>query len=144
MKKTRKHLTSIFWSIPVSGAVLALLFESDSIVPGAMAGSVDAEYVSQSIMVLVTLAAIPGALRLFKTPKVMVDLKTCKELALQKWGTTRLCMIGVPFVLNVLMYYLFMRASFGYLAIILLICLIFVYPTKDRCAVELQNDTDKE
>lgn len=144
MKNTRKRLASIFWAIPVAGLAIALLFESETIMPGWMAGAADAKYIALSLMVLVTLGAIPSALRLFKTAKVGTELTARKEAALLKWGTVRLGMLGVPFVVDTFLYYMFMRPAFGYLAIILLICLIFVYPSEDRCASEVENLTDDE
>lgn len=144
MKNTRKRLVSIFWTIPVAGLVIALLFESEMVMPGWMAGAADAEYIALSLMVLVTLAAIPSALRLFKTAKVGTELTARKEAALLKWGTVRLGMLGVPFVVDTILYYMFMKPAFGYLAIILLICLIFVYPSEDRCASEVENLIDGE
>lgn len=144
MKNTRKRLASIFWAIPVAGLAIALLFESETIMPGWMAGAAAAEYIALSLMVLVTLGAIPSALRLFKTAKVGTELTARKEAALLKWGTVRLGMLGVPFVVDTFLYYMFMRPAFGYLAIILLICLIFVYPSEDRCASEVENLTDDE
>jgi hypothetical protein len=37
---------------------------------------------------------------------------------------------------NTLLYYVFMNTSFGYLAIIILLCMPFVYPSKDKCMAE--------
>ena len=37
---------------------------------------------------------------------------------------------------NTLLYYLFVKAAFGYLAIILLLCLLLVVPTRKRCEGE--------
>lgn len=144
MKNTRKRLASIFWAIPVAGLAIALLFESETVMPGWMAGAADAEYIALSLMVLVTLGAIPSALRLFKTANVGTELTARKEAALLKWGTVRLGMLGAPFVVDTILYYMFMKPAFSYLAIILLICLIFVYPSEDRCASEVENLTDGE
>lgn len=144
MKKTRKRLASVFWAIPAAGLAIALLFESEMIVPGGMAGAADIEFILQSAMVLATLGAIPAALRLFTTRKVKAELTGQKETALEKWGIARLCMLGIPFVANTLMYYVFMKPAFGYLAIILLICLIFVYPAEDRCDSEVRKQNGDE
>lgn len=144
MKKTRKRLASIFWAIPAAGLAIALLFESEMIVPGGMAGAADIEFILLSAMVLATLGAIPAALRLFTTRKVKAELTGQKETALRKWGTARLCMLGIPLIANTLMYYVFMKPAFGYLAIILLICLSFVYPAEDRCNSEVEKQNGDE
>ena len=41
--------------------------------------------------------------------------------------------------LNTVLYYLFMNTTFGYMAIILAICLPFVYPSEARCEAETES-----
>ena len=56
----------------------------------------------------------------------------------ERWGIVRLCLLNVPMVINLVCYYLFVGAGFGYLAIILFLSLFFVYPSLSRC----YNETD--
>ena len=53
-------------------------------------------------------------------------------LALRRWGALRILMITVPLLLNTIGYYLFMNTTFGYMALILLICLPFVYTSPKK------------
>ena len=79
-------------------------------------------------MELITIVFIPVALRLFKTKDVEKRLEEGNIKAFRKWGLVRILMITVPLVLNTLLYYSFMNTTFGYMALILLICLPFIYP----------------
>ena len=65
---------------------------------------------------------------------------TKKEPALLKWGMLRLLILEVPMVSNTYLYYMYMNATFGYLAIILLLCLPFVFPTQSRCIAETTEE----
>lgn len=105
---------------------------------GLLATDVQFDFLMLTIMELVTLAFVVLALRLFKIKKVEDLLKNEQEKALLSWGRVRLAILYVPLVVNVLFYYLTMLASFGYLAIIILICLPFVYPSKQRCISEIE------
>jgi hypothetical protein len=92
-------------------------------------------------MILLTLAAIPLGLRLFKFRKVADDLRQRGELALLKWGVLRLSMIGDLLVINTLLYYIFgFEPAFGYLAVICLLSMPFIVPTMSRCEAEVTVD----
>ena len=51
-------------------------------------------------------------------------------------GMTRLIILEAPMVINTLLYYIYMNTTFGYLGIILLLCLPFVFPSLSRCEDE--------
>ena len=48
----------------------------------------------------------------------------------------------VGMVVSTILYYLFLNVSFGYLAIILLISMVFVYPSLERCVSETTPKKD--
>jgi hypothetical protein len=50
----------------------------------------------------------------------------------------RLLMLLVPLWADTLLYYLYMNTTFGYLGIILALCLPFVYPSMNRCETETE------
>ena len=139
MKKTRNILMSLFWGSIVLAVLLAVLFET-----GLMPKAVWQDYASQEVMTrmimeLVTLAMIPLSLYLFKFGHVHADLLKRKEKALNLWGVLRLLMLLVPMIMNTLLYYMFMQTTYGYMAIILLICLPFVYPSLGRCKADTEE-----
>ena len=71
---------------------------------------------------------IPIALRLFKTKDVDRRLDEGDIKTFKTWSIVRILMITVPLLMNTLLYYIFMNTAFGYMALILLICLPFIYP----------------
>lgn len=116
--------------------LMVALFETDVLPCGLLEGQ--AEFLTAVTMELVTIMAIPVALKMFRLKFIATRLTTPR--ALMRWGLLRLLLLGVPMVVNALSYYLFMSAAFGYLGIILLLCMVFVTPTKARCYSEIVYD----
>ena len=112
--------------------VIAALYELDILPSGMMTGRPQDEFLSTISMELITIVFIPVALRLFKTKDVEKRLEEGDIKAFRKWGLVRILMITVPLVLNTLLYYSFMNTTFGYMALILLICLPFIYPASRK------------
>ena len=108
--------------------VLAAFYELDMLPSGMLAGRAQDEFLCTISMELLTIVLIPVGLRLFKTKDVERRLDEGDIKAFRKWGVVRILMITVPLVLNTLLYYNFMNTTFGYMALILLICLPFIYP----------------
>ena len=112
--------------------VIAALYELDMLPSGMLAGRPQDEFLSTISMELITIVFIPVALRLFKTKDVEKRVEEGNIKAFRKWGLVRILMITVPLVLNTLLYYSFMNTTFGYMALILLICLPFIYPASRK------------
>lgn len=119
--------------------VLVVLFETDVLPSGLMATEKQTEFLLTTLMELLTLASVYMALRLFKFEKVHQELVTRKADGLRRWGLIRLAILLLPMPLNTVLYYLFMNTTFGYMAIILAICLPFVYPSEARCEAETES-----
>lgn len=99
-----------------------------------------AEFYLLYTMELATICLIPLALRLFHFKWVKRQLRDKQEQALAKWGIYRMDMLVIPMFICTVLYYVYMNATFGYLAMILCLCLVFVVPTKARCLAELDAD----
>lgn len=139
MKNIQQRLLYIFWTPVALAALIAVLAETGIIDSGQLATYGQAEFYTACAMQLITIAAIPTALRLFKIKPIAMRLKAGHPAAtLLRWGTARLLMLNIPMLANLVCYYLFMAAGFGYLAIILCLSLFFVYPSLSRC----YNETD--
>lgn len=137
MEKTRYTLLAQFVGIVTAVVVIVLFFETGILEEGILVDSNShVEFAFTAVMELLTIAMIPLALKLFKFKRVEAQLQTEHEVALCKWGVLRLAMLELPLMLNTLLYYLFLNTSFGYMAIILLLCLAFVFPTKAKCEAE--------
>ena len=119
--------------------VLVVLFETDVLPSGLMATEKQTEFLLTTLMELLTLASVYMALRLFKFDKVHQELVTLKADGLRRWGLIRLAILLLPMPLNTVLYYLFMNTTFGYMAIILAMCLQFVYPSEARCEAETES-----
>ena len=140
MKKVKNTLTVLLWTVLALALIVVVLFETDVLMFGYYAGSGEqAEFLLTTMMELLTLAVIPLALKLFKFPRVHADLVSRKAEALRKWGLLRLLMLMVPLLVNTLLYYAYANVAFGYMAIILVIVLPFVYPSMERCQSETEE-----
>ena len=128
MNKTISLLRTVLIANVGVAVVIAALYELDILPSGILAGRPQDEFLSTISMELITIVFIPVALRLFKTKDVEKRLEEGNIKAFRKWGLVRILMITVPLVLNTLLYYSFMNTTFGYMALILLICLPFIYP----------------
>ena len=61
-----------------------------------------------------------------------------------KWGTLRLMILGNLLVINTFFYYAFgFEASYGYLAIVVLLSMVFIFPTMNRCIAETSEVTEE-
>ena len=136
MKKISKQLTFVCVLLVAIALVIVVLYELDVLESGALADSKQTEFVALTVMELTSLAAAFIGLRLFKFHKIHDELVCLKEPAMLKWGLLRLLILEVPLVVNTYLYYMYMNPTFGYLAIILLLCLPFVMPTESRCLSE--------
>jgi len=138
MKKTKRSLLLIFSVFLLLSVVIVILFETDTLLPGTLAADKQSEFILATILELLTLGAIFMGLRLFKFKTVHEDLTTRKAPALMRWGSVRLLLLELPMLCNTLLYYIYMNTTFGYMAIILALCLPFVYPSEGRCKAETE------
>lgn len=138
METIQKKLQLIFWIPIVLSAIIIVSGELDIIPNGNLANDKQVEFVIMSMMEILTIIAIPVALKLFKFKAIANKLASDTLLHFERWGIVRLCLLNVPMVINLVCYYLFVGAGFGYLSIILFLSLFFVYPSLSRC----YNETD--
>ena len=140
MDNVVKTLKFCFFAPIVFALLLVVLYETEIILPGSMKIGTQGWFVILTIMELVTIALIPSALYLFKMKKVKESLVATPVPSLKKYGVIRLLMLGFPLVANTDLYYMSMNPAFGYMAIILLLALPFVYPSKARCEEEVRSE----
>ena len=140
MKKVSQQLIAFYTAQIVLALVIVVLFELDILPTGIMADDKQTDFLLTATMEIVSLGAVFLGVRLFKFEVVSKSLVESKEKAMWKWGMTRLLILEAPMVINTLLYYIFMNTTFGYLAIILLLCLPFVYPSLNRCLAETTTE----
>lgn len=137
MKRIQTILTLEFWLPVALSLIIVVLYETEWLADGVWATDKSLEFVIATVMELLTICLIPLALRLFKFKHIHRQLHQAAEdvrwSSLLRYGSLRLNMLCLPLLVNTLLYYLFMNVAFGYMAIILLLCLFFVYPSIARC-----------
>ena len=138
MKKISKQLTFVYILLAAIALAIVALYELDVLESGVQADSKQTEFVALTVIELTSLAAAFIGLRLFKFRMIHNELVTNSEPAMLKWGLLRLLILEVPMVVNTYLYYIYMNTTFGYLGIILVLCLPFVYPSLSRCEAETE------
>ena len=138
MKETKKQLMCVFVAGIVWPLMIVCIYETEVVVPGLLATDKQSEFLLTFLMELMTLGCAFLARRLFKFEKIHQELITGKAVALRKWGVIRLVMLLFPLWADTLLYYIYMNTTFGYLGIILALCLPFVYPSMSRCEAETE------
>ena len=146
MKKTRNLLMTIFSGASLLATLLYILGEFLNVDMGIFAETTrEQRFICSTVMILLTIALLPLSLRLFKFKRISNDLQQRKAPALAKWGTLRLCVMGALLVVNTFLYYAFeMEPSYGYLAVVTLLCMPFVIPTMSRCEEEVKTPEIQE
>lgn len=146
MKKTRNLLMTIFSGALLLATLLYILGEFLNVDMGIFAETTrEQRFICSTVMILLTIALLPLSLRLFKFKRISNDLQERKAPALAKWGTLRLCVMGALLVVNTFLYYAFeMEPSYGYLAVVTLLCMPFVIPTMSRCEEEVKTPEIQE
>ena len=127
----------LFLASLVLEAIIIAMYETEMVLEGYYAGYVTAEFLCATIMEILTICLIPLALRLFKFGAVRNDIQQNGIRGHYRWALTRMLMLILPLLVNTMLYYLFIKVEFAYMAIILFISLAFIIPTKARCESEL-------
>ena len=140
MKKVSKQLTAFYIAQIVIALVIIVLFETDMLPVGIKADDKQSDFVLTALMEIISLGAAFLGLRLFKFKLIHNDLVSRKAPAMWKWGMTRLLILEAPMVINTLLYYIYMNTTFGYMGIMLLLCLPFVFPSLNRCLAETSEE----
>lgn len=122
-------IKTIYWMSIAVSVLMVITFEAGILEPGCGAGDVETQFIVVSLLELATVCAVPLAIRLFRFRRVRDEIKAGHYL---RWALARLFMLAAPLVANTLLYYIYMNVAFGYMAIILLISMVFIYPSGSR------------
>lgn len=104
----------IYFGTIAVGGIIALTFEGGAVAKGTLETAAAADYYSRIVLEVASLALIYGALKGLKLSPVL-----------------RIAMLGLPFIVSITAYYLFLQATYAYIALILLVCMVFVFPRKN-------------
>ena len=139
LKQVQRILMTNFLVMLAIILLMVVLYETELLVPSSLADDVPLVYVVMVVMELFSIVSIPMALKLFSFKAIRRRLVEDKGTALLRWGMARMNMLCLPMLVNTFMYYQTMSPAFGYMAIILLLCLFFVYPSIGRCYEETEE-----
>ena len=96
------------------------------------------DFIFLTAMELITLCVIPFALRLFKFKWVKKLIKKQGTKGLLDLKASQILMLSSPMILNAIMYFLTRQVAHFYLAVILFLCMFFIYPSQERLNNELE------
>ena len=133
IQKQRRVLQYFVWTSIVVALVLVILFETATLPSGMLVGDNNREFVALTTAELLSLALIPFAVGLFRIPFIRKRVQKGDDTIFLKWAFLRLTLLAVLMLANTICYYLFANVAFGYLAIIACLCLLVVFPTRERC-----------
>lgn len=140
IKQVQRILMVNFFFVLFVCLLLVALYEAEILTPLEMGSDETLVFGILTLMELLTIVVIPLSLKLFSLKAIHRRLVAHKGDALLPWGTARLNMLCLPMLVNTFMYYQTMSPAFGYMAIILFLCLFFVYPSIGRCVAETEDE----
>lgn len=143
MEKVSSILKKLFYGILAVALLIVIVFETGLLTPGSLGGDKAAEFPILTAMELLTVCLIPFSLYLFRVKSVRQNLLAAPAQSMLTWGFVRMAMLAFLLVVNVVCYYLYMNASFGYMAIIAAISMLFIYPSIGRCKEETSSNDDE-
>jgi len=143
MEKVSSILKKLFYGILAVALLIVVVFETGLLTPGSLGGDKAAEFPILTAMELLTVCLIPFSLYLFRVKSVRQNLLAAPAQSMLTWGFVRMAMLVFLLVVNVVCYYLYMNASFGYMAIIAAISMLFIYPSIGRCKEETSSNDDE-
>ena len=125
-----KTIKIIFWAVLALMLASVILFETNEQLTGFLGVTEADEFKLLSVMEMLTLMSIFLMLRLFKFERIARQIEESPQRALPLWTSVRVAVMLVMIAANGLLYYGTMNTTFGYLAIIMMVSLPFVYPQK--------------
>lgn len=129
MDITIKTLRAVFWTPLIAAALIVVLYESGALPAGVLAAD-ESEYNMVTIAELLTVVLLPSAAFLHSSKAALRDMMRRGRRVAVRWWLLRLVMAAVPLVANTGLYYLYMRPSFGYMAMMSAVIMAFIYPKK--------------
>ena len=143
MKETQRKLLIAFYAPIILAVAIIILYETECLLPGDLQDP-NVNFIAGTVMVLLTMGAIPLALYMFWIPKIHQRLTGDAQKAprqLLVFGLLRILMLAAPMVVNIWFYYFFgFSTSYFYMAVILFLSMFFIYPSMGRCIAETAQE----
>jgi hypothetical protein len=140
IKETVKKLNLFSFVFLVLFIGSCILFNYDILPTGIWAGNANADYLSETVVVLLSLLVVPFSLRLF-------DLKLAKtdgmdvEKAIKSyfvWAMVRIALLYMTTLLNVAVYFLTQETKMFFCALMVFAITLYCNPGEKRMRRELK------
>lgn len=141
--QAQRRLLALFWSLAALTGIVCLVYETEWVTYAPVGEDPRLTFVAQLATQLTTIVCLPVALSMFRWKPMARRLRS-RPGALCGLGSLRIALIDVPMLANTLFYEQTQLASFGYLAIISMLCLFFIYPSLERCRAETGESINGE
>lgn len=138
--KDIRRLQTLLFAMVLVAVLIIIVFETGLLPSPLITGKGNLEMIIGTIMVFITLLSIPLALGIVKAKAAEKPTAIAKESGFFRTSVVRILMLGIPLVLNTAFYFIFMKASFAYMGIILLLAYFFVLPTQGRYQSHMNKD----
>lgn len=133
---------AVLWLLAVAECVL---YETDLLPQGSLAGDVQAGYILQSAGILLTICLIPLSLRMFSLSltRYVRGLSLPEALvSYRRWCEIRLAMLTAPLLFNLTAYYATLDLTSLLCVGMLLVASLFCVPGRKRMMQELDLEAD--
>ena len=140
-KQTLNLLRAVYCVILLQAALLVIIFETGLLPVGTQAYDSQVNYMVEMTGLILTIVCIPLALKMMHFSRIK-ELLHQQPRKYQLLSITRLALLGVPLLFDVLAYYLLgFDATLGYLALMIVVAFLFIWPSKDKMEYECGNNT---
>lgn len=139
IRKIKNILQTEFIFFISATIIIIALYETNTMPSGALTCNNTYEFTILTVMELSTLALTPLSLKLMKIKKIRKSVSSNPRNQMY-WSMLRISLIGTPMTVNTLLYYSYMNVAFGYMAIIGLLCMSFIYPSMEICKNESMEE----
>jgi hypothetical protein len=122
--------------------VLGIVFcyETNLLEPGMFADNARLNYEVELICLAQTIVCLPLALKIFHFKGIKAKIRD-NEQAYRWWSLLRLALLWLPLITNTTFYYTQGEVpSLGYLALMLIVGYLFVWPSHGKMLYECQMD----
>ena len=140
--KTEQHMNPILrlqaeYILAITMAIaIAVVYETGLVDEGQLAGIQPLTYWLDILGVVLVLVLVPMALKLMSFNNVKRRIHDSID-SYVRWSEVRLAMLTVPLLVNISQYYVLgTDVTCGYLALIVLVAFLFIWPSHSRAQYE--------
>ena len=139
-----RKLRFIYCAELLIAALIAILYEAGLIAEGTLAGNDLRTYWMSIVGIALTIVLVPVAMRLMKFKRVN-NAVVQDEAAYYHWSIVRFALLGLPLLYNTLCYYLLgCETTCGYLALMVVVAFLFVWPSMDKMEYEREGGMNND